>query len=484
MTQKEQRIRELIRLKLYLKKNEKMRYFVPNGGQQKWIDEISKPNAFIVVNGSGNGGGKTYGIVAALGAFFWPKIAPKCFQNPIFRDFPYPKRARIVSTPKEIEEVGSLQTAILELWPKNRYEPLKKGKSYPSQYKTDTGWVLDLMTYEQNKSEFAGPNLGLVVFNEPMPRDIWDECLARTRKGGLVLVALTSLYEHPWVVDGILGKADGDRIRVVYSDVEENCKQHGKNGSLEHDQIEKILAQYDPDQREARKTGKPLSLSGAIFRSFDRRIHVLEAEPEIPGSVAFYQSIDPAIGKPIASIWAYADSSGAVTIYDEWPEFEFEGAKDSNLGVRDYVELFKRREGRSIDVRIIDRHFAGRRQSPGGKTLKEEFAEFDMEFQDSYSVAADMAEVETGILAVKDYLNYDKSRPIDNLNCPRLHISPKCRNTIAAMERWSRNPTTGKPQDSYKDFADCVRYLVKANPKYEIDRPWLSGTKPFYGIPA
>ncbi len=86
-------------------------------------------------------------------------------------------------------------------------------------------------------------------------------------------VCMTSLGTNPWVVDSILGKANGDDIRVLYSGVEENCKQHGKNGHLEHDQIEKILSQYDPDEREARSSGKPLSLSGRIFKGFDRSVH-------------------------------------------------------------------------------------------------------------------------------------------------------------------------------------------------------------------
>src|SRR3990167_4553695 len=243
------------------RRDERIRYFQPNGGQKLWIDEISRPGAFIVVNASGNGGGKTYGLVAILGAVMWPMLAPPSLRSEVFKDWKHPKRLRIISTPKEIEEIGSLQTTIAELWPKGRYEAMKKGKAYPSQFKSDTGFVVDLMTYEQDKSEFAGPNLGLIAFNEPMPRAIWDESLARTRKGGLILVAMTSLYEHPWVVDGILGKHDGKDIRVLYSDVEENCKEHGTNGYLSHAQVEKILGQYDPDERESRKTGKPLSMS-------------------------------------------------------------------------------------------------------------------------------------------------------------------------------------------------------------------------------
>lgn len=436
-----------------------------------------------MVNGSGNGGGKTYGIIAIIAAICWPGLAPTCFASPVFKDWKFPKRIRIVSTPKELEEIGSLQTSILELFPKGRYEAQKKGKAFPSQFKTDTGFVIDLMSYEQDKSEMAGPTIGLLLFNEPPPESLWKEGLSRMRKGGIVLVAMTSLLSEPWVIDGILGKADGQNVRVIYADVEENCIQHGKNGTLEHDQIEKILAQYDPDEREARKTGRGLALSGRIFKTFDRSVHVAK-EPIVPPAegITHYHVVDPAIGKPLASIWAYVDATGQLAIYDEWPDYTFEGAKDANLTVKDYVGLFQIQEkARKIETRILDRHFGNARRTMGGLTLRQEFGEAGLDFIDSYTMDP-QTEVETGITKVRDYLRYDKAKILDNLNRPRLIISPTCKNTIAAMERWARNPDTLKPAEPYKDFADVVRYLVMANPEHSVTRPWGQGSPAYYGV--
>lgn len=461
--------------------HEKIRYFVPNGGQERFYAEISRAGAFIVLNGSGNGGGKSFGIVALIAAIVWPLMAPPCFAAPIFQKWPYPKRIRIVSTPKEVEEIGAIQTAILDLWPKGRYEAMKKGKAYPSQFKSDSGFVVDVMTYEQDAGEFAGPTLGMVVFNEPPPKPIFDESLARLRKGGLAIGAMTSLNENPWISD-LFAKADGDKVRAIFADVEENCKQHGTNGTLEHEQVEKILSQYDPEEREARKTGKPLSISGRIYKSFDRAVHVAK-EPIVPPSegVTLYQVVDPAIGKPLAVIYAFVDRSGVVHIYDEHPDFEFSGARDSNMTVADYAAIFKAKEnGREIGIRIMDRHFGNVRRTLGGKTLKEEFDDHGCNFQDSYSDAGE-AEVETGILKVKDFLAYDKTKPIDALNRPRLVISPTCTNTIVALERWGRDPKTRKPKENYKDFADVVRYLSMSNPEIETVSTWRQRS-PHYGV--
>lgn len=472
---------ELARRELH----EAIRYWLPNGGQEKFLQEIFRPGSFVVVNGSGNGGGKTYSIVALAAAVMWPMLAPSCMANePLIKNWPHPKRARIISTPKEVEEIGSIQTTIQELFPKGRYETIRKGKSYPSQFKTDTGWIVDVMTYEQDKSEFAGPSIGLTIFNEPMPQDIWVESVSRTRKGGIILVAMTSLYDHPWVVDGILGKADGKNIRVVYCDQEENCIEHGKNGRLHHDQLQKILEQYDEDEREARKTGKPLSMSGRIFKNFDRSVHVAKEEIRpVTNGMAHYMVVDPAIGKPLAILWAQVDATGTVQVYDEWPEFNFEGSKDSNLTVKDYAELIRQREAaRSIQTRILDRHFGNVRRTLGGLTLKQEFSEAGLDFIDSYHVAENVAEVETGVMKVKEYLRYDKAKEIDALNRPRLIVSPTCKNTIAALERWGRDPKTSKPKEEYKDFADLVRYLTMSNPEVETTRPWDQSGGASYGV--
>lgn len=484
----ESRLRMLLAEKIRRRKQEKIRYWSPNGGQDKWLQEIFRDKAFVVVNGSGNGGGKTYGIIAFLAAVCFPLLAPKSLQNPLVMSWPYPKRARIVSTHTECEEIGSIQATIKELFPAGRYTAVKNGKKFNCQFTTDTGWVIDVMTYDQDEGDFAGPSIGLIIFNEPMPEPIWRECLARTRKGGLVLVAMTSLLDHPWVVDGILNKADGKDIRVLYCDQEENCKQHGTNGSLDHDTLIRILNQYPEDEREARKTGKPLSLSGRIFKGFDRLTHVSKVPIQPPSEgVAHYMICDPAIGKPLFVIWAYVDKAGSVKIYKEYPFIEFHNARDSNLTVKEYANIFKSVEagyGIKEVTRILDRHFGNVRRTLGGATLKEEFATEAIYFGDSYALAEGVPEVEAGILKVKEYLHYDKTKPVGPLNFPRLEIGNDCPNTIASLERWGRDPETGKPTDDYKDGADCVRYLVCANPEVPVERIWRKRANPYYGVGA
>lgn len=435
-----------------------------------------------MISGAGNGWGKSEILAAVFAAVMWPSLAPAALAGPTFSQWKYPKRARIYSKPAELEEIGSLQTAIARLFPKGRYEVSKGRYSYPSVFRADTGWVLDLFSYERHESEAAGPNIGLQAFNEPPPEPLFKEAVARARAGGLILGGMTSLFDHPWIVDGLLNKADGKNIRVRYGNACENCRQHGVNGNLEHEQIEKILAQYDPDEREARFSGRPLSMSGRIFKAFDRNVHVREFDIPAEG-VSHGMVIDPAIGKPLAIVWRFVDRAGVVHYYDEYPEFQFEGAKDDNLTVADYKAIIVQKEqGRRIDARILDRHFGNARRTLGGKTLKEEFSDAGLDFEDSYTMEP-AVEVETGIRKVKDYLKWDASKPPDSLNRPKIVIHPRCKNLIAAFERWSRNPKTLKPNEAFKDFMDLVRYDLMTEPSVGNGSAWPTNVqRPYYGI--
>ena len=462
----------------WTRENEALRYFKPHGGQTDFIKLID--GGFICISGAGNGWGKSEMMAAIFAAAMWPMLAPPELATPALQNWTAPKRGRIYSMPAELEAIGSLQTAIARLFPKGRYDAIKGRYSYPSVFETDTGWNMDLFSYERDAAEAAGPNIGLQGFNEPPPESLWKEAVARSRAGGYIIGGFTSLLDNIWVVDGLLNSHSPD-IRVRYGNSCENCKEHGIGGNLDHKQIERVLGQYDPDEREARFTGKPLTLSGRIFKGFDRSVHVAKEEFEPPSSgVSLGMAVDPAIAKPLAILWRYVDAAGVLHYYDEYPETVFEGAKDSNLTVTDYAAIIKAREqGKPVSSRILDRHFGAARSSLGGKTLKEEFGDVGLDFADSYSMDE---EIETGIRKIKDLLRYDKTKPQDALNRPRIRISPKCRNLIAALERWGRDPKNGKPLEAYKDFIDVLRYDAMSNPEVEVASTWVPSKGAFYGV--
>ena len=82
----------------------------------------------------------------------------------------------------------------------------------------------------------------------------------------------------------------------------------------------------------------------------------------------------------------------------------------------------------------------------------------------------------TGVLKVREYLSYIQTRPIDNINKPKLYVNPHCLNTIKAFQYWSLDDK-GKYQDAYKDPMDVIRYLVMAKPHQSEPIPYMEPRK-------
>src|SRR5688572_2679721 len=100
----------------WTQENEAIRFFVPHGGQIEFLNLIDD-EAFVVVSGAGNGWGKSEILAAIFAVVMWPDMAPPAMANPVLTAWKHPKRARIYSKPAELEEIGSLQTAIKRLFP-------------------------------------------------------------------------------------------------------------------------------------------------------------------------------------------------------------------------------------------------------------------------------------------------------------------------------------------------------------------------------
>lgn len=198
---------EIERRKVY----EPLRFFKPNAAQERFLNAIADPEADVILFPAGNWIGKTAAAVAALAACTWPHLAEDpVFNQPVFKNwtsFGFPKRARIVSTPKELEMVGSVQTEIKKWWPVGQYKPDKKGKQYPCEFTSNTGWITDLMSYDQAITEFEGATIGLFIFNEPPPEPIFNACMARMKFGGKALMPMTPLTNSAWIWDRLVNHA-------------------------------------------------------------------------------------------------------------------------------------------------------------------------------------------------------------------------------------------------------------------------------------
>lgn len=439
------------------KESDRLAFYAPNAPLEKVIKLVQEKRS-VVIGSMANGIGKTSGVANILGNLvFGPQT--KHFDHPTFRNWPYPKRVRYITTPKNVEEIGPFHSEISKWWPKGRWNSIKAGHNYYSQY-TANDWVIDVMTYDQDASQFEGPSLGLIITDEPPPKSLWSTFASRLRMGGIILVVMTPLTEAAWFFDEV---APRHQESIVYGTMEDACIQHGINGHLEHENIQRMIAEMSPEEREARAEGKAMYLRGLIFKTYDENVHVLKQDIKPPFGAPVWQVVDPHSDKPFAVTYAFPDARGDLYIFDEWPNEDFYKMHNCQLDIKDYKKIFGDKEaGLNIERRVIDRHFADTASASNKRTLRQELQAIGLNYYPSYKAEEEM---ETGIIKVRERFSYDTSKPLSAVNQPKLFINPSCMNTRRSLARWARDPKTGKVLDAYKDFCDNVRYLVLDNPK-------------------
>lgn len=361
-------LRKLLAINAELKLREKEQAaenFIPNGKQEEFAWMVGQNETFINLFIAANGVGKS-----CIGAMIVRSICfgspNKYFDQPLYNDFPYLKKGRIISDPTTLKE--KIVPELKKWFPSNRYEikykATKAGKNYEAKWTTDTGFEFDLMSNEQDPKEFESVDLGWEWFDEPSKKSIYLASIARLRRGGILFWTLTPLSYSAWIKDELYDKRDGKTIDYVNADVEDNCIQHGKRGMLEHDNIEKMLSQYPEAELEARAKGKFGHLLGLVHKGFEPKIHVIDPFTINPEDFTVYQALDTHPRVPDASLWMAVDAKGDLLIIDE---NSFSGTDE------EYSVLVKRKElmwnmgGRLIDPsafnddkRTTERPFADR----------------------------------------------------------------------------------------------------------------------------
>lgn len=389
-------------------------YYRANFFQQRLFHAVKdlKPKTLTVVLAlKPNRVGGSFGLIELWSALMFGTRNPLLSQPPFGGSWPFLKTARLVSTSENLADVGALQTAIRNIFPRGRYSQNRGvGKGYNSAGKTDTGWTWDAYSYGQDALSAAGSTLGLVLMSEPPPKDLYNECLTRLSGNGLMIVECVQLDLAPWLND--MAEAAGGRvvtlpmyreengkkvacndpvpralrfgslklngrdvgeIRIVRGDVEDACEEHS-NGHMAHSSVEAMVAGWTSEEREARAKGLPLKLSGRIYPEWGDD-HEIKEIPEWhrkqwdAGDVRIIGMLDPHDAKPWAKAYFAVYPNDDVIAFSEWPNFDFAACKRSPVSdVEEYRFLILDMEanfGREPDVRVIDKLFGN---TPGKGT--------------------------------------------------------------------------------------------------------------------
>ena len=380
----------------------------------------------------------------------WGEPPKTFFRGPLFEKYPYPNRKiRIIADPTTIKEKIVPE---LEKWfPSNRYTVKytnsKDGKGFISKWKTDTGFIIDLMTYEQKPKEFESADLDFIWFDEPPPKSIFMASVARLRQGGQIMMTLTPLTYSAWIKDDLYDHAEEKKLAYVECDVWANCKDvEGTRGILAKEAIENMIAQYPEDEKEARVKGKFGHLLGRVHKLFSERIHVVRPFTIKRNDFVVYMAHDTHPRVPDAVLWMAIDKKGTKYIIDElWMD-----GTDAELAAK-----IKQKE----DLWRIDRHLL----DPSGfnddtRSTEQPFANRMQRLGIDYIRGS--KDMMGGIRATDNQLAYEEKQGGEMITPPVVYVFANCVRTIKEFNTYIWDEYSGKTKDEK---------TAKARPKDKDD---------------
>jgi len=426
----------------------------------KQLDFMSSPERGRIILGGNQSGKSLVGTIEAL-----------CHATGKYPSW-YPQHLKIRQPNTGRIIVSDFSKGFGEVvWPKiNEWLPgrlvrniRKNHEGYPEKYTLINGSSFDICTHQQERDVFEGWVGSWAWFDEPPPRYSFIGTMrGLISKMGRYWMTMTPLSE-PWIYDELVVRLNKS-VKVFYVDIRDNP-------FLKEKAILEFEKNLSNEEKEARLHGKFLHLTGLVYKVLNPEVHYATLNLMDKNSNYFklkknwYFVLDPHDRRPHCGIWAFIDPMNRKYVAYE---LFMEGTITQLCA---YIRVFERAHNITGAIRIGDPNKLETPTAVTGLKLKEEFARngiyFDTKIDD---------DVTTGHLAVKEELHYDKSLPIEGLNCPRIYFSEEVPLTKEMFSKYvyqewrgpssdSRNPKE-TPRDENKDFPDCVRYFVMKRPHY------------------
>lgn len=469
---------------------------IPNRGQLRCLKgwqsihpEFGDYSKIEILTG-GNGSGKTAFLAFCIlaGVCLGPEFVNQkhldyeyfhyCAKIRRLREF----HLRILCDSADMEESGSLYCEIKKWIPTAEFYG-RTSKGYYTKVKIGDVHV-DVKTFKQENNAHAGSTLDLILVNEPPPFSVWMETYSRLRAGGRIALAFTPLKGASYLWD-VIHNEKNKPGEVYHSEVSiwDNCRQTpGTNGILEQRDIESLINQWEincPDEVEARVWGKFQHLSGAIFKTFNKNVHVMNPFV-IPPNWVIRSCIDPHLRKPPFHLWTAQDPLDNIFIIAEYPPQNWRMVKNTNLGIKGHCEQFKLLEtGRTIyphmanikvHYRYGDPNMLMAKQPHNQETLQQEYAKHGYYFSEQVN-----NDIILGHSNIHSFLHYDRTKDVGPNNSPRLYVFSTCPNIISALELYAYEQQkddeaaiTTKINEMWKDPIDTLRYTLSKFRTYSL----------------
>jgi len=334
----------------------------------------------------------------------------------------------------------------------------------PADFQIKNGSRCVFGSAEQGQLAFESTNYAFTHIDEPVPRRVYVG-IKRGSIDQFAQIVMTFTPIGPWAAW---------IFRELYSNANLTPKELDKfkvsifdNPYLPKEAVEEWAK--DPTiseiERQARLYGDFTHLVDRIYSSFREDINVVPdfnpSPDEFHGMV-----VDPHTVRPWAIAYFFVNARGDLYFHKEWPPEDFTKMRRSSRGIEDYANLIRKLDSvYPIAIRFMDPNYGPRKDMIRGiaiPSVRDDIARYGLHFDTS--VKDDLAYGES---RVRSLLAWDDSKPMDSLNRPRLFITESCRNLINAMNFYTAKsrPNTEvadeeRREETYKDFADLVRYVA------------------------
>lgn len=456
---------------------------------QKGLDEKKMKIGIF----DGNSAGKTYFGANLVHAVMCPaENRNPWFNYPFLTNWKWDKHLRLVCKATDLKEGGMVHTLIKDIWPAGDYETSKGGYDFISLYTHKaTKFFMSVRTFDQPVEQHDdGGTISMLWVNEPPRTSVWKAYPPRFRKGGFMLVTATLVRESAFFKEDVM-----DNPSAVYSmgDMHENCEQHSRlevthpltgkpvmlKGALDHDNLESIIRESPENEQEARRTGRPVHLSGAAFRITESVHFVPRSELPLPQDISCsILALDPHQRRP----WAFGvyqkTHHGKYFKVDEWPRIDtnpwrkpYHKITDAGVGHEFYVKAIRDAKIlwniRDINC-VIDSKFASQSVTTDqqAQKLREILAQkYRLYFQNGVTaVRGDNG----GIDALKSLLAYNSQEPLSYENQPSFYICDDLWNSKYQIQNvtWDEAADPDKYgmkeslEEKYLDFPRIDMYAV------------------------
>ena len=358
--------------------------------------------------------------------------------------------------------------------------------------------------YMADPQIFEGWSAHAIHLDEEVPESIFNTLLGRTADyHGRLILTFTTLQGWTPLINSLLKGAE--TVRTRYSELLQkelpieqisanwpDCRIHyfwsEQTPFIDYKELVRTYSKQPQEVKLARLYGIPSKSFEGRFPKFNRETNVIPheripfiADPSL--KVTKYFVCDPGGSKPWVAIWAGVDLQGRIYVYREFPDSTM-GAwalphvnnagksvgkpgpaqKPLGWGYNQYKEHFEDLEDEEdIFERIVDPRMGSAtvREKEGESNIITTMSNLGFVFRPAPGV-----DIEAGIAKINDALSWDDTEPMTDQNTPRLFVSDRCENFITSMIEYSGQSR----QEHFKDFVDCIRYLMVSGADHVTSR--------------